>query len=367
MARKLASDKILFITLVALSLFGCVMIYSASAVSSGEMSGNPYRYLVKQIAALIVSGIAAFAVYRTDYRIFARPWIVYGAYGVTLALAVFTLFRPPINGARRWIPLGVTMLQPAELLKVALVLLLAHRLARKSEKAGDPERALVPSVVFAGVAAGVVVLQPDLGTAVCYVMLCAVLLWLAGARARWFLFGALAMVPVLAVLLLSADYRRARILAFLHPEADPLGRGFQAIQSLIAVGAGGWFGNGLGGSRQKLFFLPFPHTDFIFAIVGEELGFAGALSIVACFAVVAWRGLRAARRAPDAFAAFLAAGATAMIVVQAAINLSVVLALLPTKGIPLPFVSYGGSSLVASWIAGALILNISQHEVAERG
>lgn len=367
MARKLASDKILFITLVVLSLFGCVMIYSASAVSSGEMSGNPYRYLVKQIAALIVGGIAAFVVYRTDYRIFARPWIVYGAYGATLALAVFTLFRPPINGARRWIPLGVTMLQPAELLKVALVVLLAHQLAKKSEKAGDPERALIPSVVFAGVAAAVVVLQPDLGTAVCYVMLCAVLLWLSGARARWFLFGALAMVPVLAALLLSADYRRARILAFLHPEADPLGRGFQAIQSLIAVGAGGWFGNGLGGSRQKLFFLPFPHTDFIFAIVGEELGFIGALGIVACFGVVAWRGLRAARRAPDAFAAFLAAGATAMIVVQAAINLSVVLALVPTKGIPLPFVSYGGSSLVASWIAGGLILNISQHEVAERG
>ena len=367
MARKLASDKILFITLVALSLFGCVMIYSASAVSAGEMSGNPYRYLVKQIAALVLGGIAAFAVYRTDYRIFAKPWIVYGAYGVTLALAVFTLFRPAINGAKRWIALGPMQLQPAELLKVALVLLLAHQLARKSEKAGDPERALLPSVVFAGVAAGVVVLQPDLGTAVCYVMLCAVLLWLSGARGRWFAFGALAMIPVLAALLLTADYRRARILAFLHPEADPLGRGFQAIQSLIAVGAGGWCGNGLGGSRQKLFFLPFPHTDFIFAIGGEELGFIGALAVVVGFGLVAWRGLRAARRAPDAFASFLAAGATAMIVVQAAINLSVVLALVPTKGIPLPFVSYGGSSLIASWIAGGLILNISQHEVPEGG
>ncbi len=367
MARKLASDKVLFITLVVLSLFGCVMIYSASAVSSGETSGNPYRYLVKQILSLILGGIAAFVVYRTDYRLFGKPWVVYGAYGATLALAVFTLFRPPINGARRWIPLGVTMLQPAELLKVALVLLLAHQLARKTEKAGDPERALFPAIVFSGVAAAVVVLQPDLGTAVCYVMLCAVLLWLAGARARWFLVGAAAMLPLFAALLLTASYRRARILSFLHPEADPLGRGFQAIQSLIAVGAGGWFGNGLGGSRQKLFFLPFPHTDFIFAIVGEELGFIGALGIVVGFGIVAWRGLRAARRAPDAFAAFLAAGATAMIVVQAAINLSVVLALVPTKGIPLPFVSYGGSSLIASWIAGGLILNISQHEVAERG
>jgi cell division protein FtsW len=367
MARKLASDKVLFITLVVLSLFGCVMIYSASAVSAGETSGNPYRYLVKQIAALVLGGIAAFTIYRTDYRRFARPWVVYGAYGLTLALAVFTLFRPPINGARRWIPLGVTMLQPAELLKVALVVLLAHQLARKTEKAGDPERALIPAVVFSGVAAAVVMLQPDLGTAVCYVLLCAVLLWLAGARLRWFAYGALAAVPVLAILLLSADYRRARLLAFLHPEADPLGRGFQAMQSLIAVGAGGWFGNGLGGSRQKLFFLPFPHTDFIFAIVGEELGFIGAVGLVAGFGIVAWRGLRAARRAPDAFGAFLAAGATAMIVVQAAINLAVVLALVPTKGIPLPFVSYGGSSLIASWIAGGIILNVAQHEVPERG
>ena len=365
MARKLTSDKVLFVALVALSLFGCVMIYSASAVSAGETSGNPYRFLIKQIAALALGGVAAFLVYRTDYRRFAKPWVVYGAYGLSLALAAFALLRPPINGARRWIPLGVTMLQPSELLKVALVLLLAYQLSRKSAKAGNPELALVPSLVFSVVAAGVVVLQPDLGTAACYVMLCTVLLWLAGARARWFVFGALAMLPVLAVLMLSADYRRARLLSFLNPEADPLGAGFQAIQSLIAVGAGGWLGNGLGGSRQKLFFLPFPHTDFIFAIVGEELGFIGAAALVACFGVVAWRGLRAARRAPDAFAAFLAAGATAMIVVQAAINLSVVLALVPTKGIPLPFVSYGGSSLVASWIAGGLILNISQHEVAE--
>ncbi|HEY3203646.1 MAG TPA: putative lipid II flippase FtsW [Thermoanaerobaculia bacterium] len=367
MARKLASDKVLFIALVALSLFGCVMIYSASAVSAGETSGNPYRFLLKQIAALAIGGIAAFAVYRTDYRLFSRTWVVYGAYTGALLLAVFALFRPPINAARRWIPLGFIMLQPSELLKIALVLLLAHHLSRKSEKAGDPERALAPVLVFTAAAAGVVVLEPDLGTAFCYVMLSAVLLWLAGARVRVFVIAALATLPLLAALLLSADYRRARLLSFWKPEADPLGAGFQAIQSLIAVGAGGWIGNGLGGSRQKLFFLPYPHTDFIFAIVGEELGFVGSLAIVAGFGVIAWRGLRAARRAPDAFGAFLAAGATAMIVVQAAINLSVVLALVPTKGIPLPFVSYGGSSLVASWIAGGLILNISQHEVPDSG
>jgi len=243
------------------------------------------------------------------------------------------------------------------------VLLLAYQIARKGKPIADPERALIPTTVFTAIAAGVVLLEPDLGTATCYVLLGAVLLWLAGVRTRFFVIALAGLVPLLAALAFSASYRRARLLAFLHPEADPLGAGFQTIQSLIAVGTGGLTGNGLGGGRQKLFFLPYPHTDFIFAIVGEELGFIGAAAVVACFAVVGWRGLRAARRAPEPFAAFLAAGATAIIVVQAAINMSVVLALVPTKGIPLPFVSYGGSSLVAFWIAGGLLLNVSQHEV----
>ena len=365
MARKLSSDKVLFAALIVLSLFGCVMIYSASAVSAGATGGNPYRYLIKQIAALAAGGLAAVVVYRTDYRFFARPAVVYGAYGGAWLLCVAALFHPPINSARRWISLGPAMLQPSELLKIGLVLLLAHQIARKTKASGDPERALLPAVTFTVLAAGVVVLEPDLGTAACYVLLCGILLWLAGVRARYFWLVAAGFVPLLAFLALSANYRRARVFSFLRPDADPLGTGFQALQSLIAVGAGGWWGNGLGSGRQKLFFLPYPHTDFIFAIVGEELGFVGAMGVVLAFAVVAWRGIRAARRAPDSFAAFLAAGATALLVVQAAINVSVVLCMVPTKGLPLPFISYGGSSLVASWIAGGLILNISQHEVAE--
>jgi cell division protein FtsW len=364
MARKLASDRILFVALVALSLFGLVMIYSASAVSAAQTAGNPYRFLIKQVAALALGGVAAFWISRVDYRLFARPLLVYGAYGGAFALCVLALFFPPINSARRWIPLGAFMLQPSELLKVGLVLLLAYQVSRKMQKTGQPDGAILPAAVFSGAAAAVVLAEPDLGTAACYIILCGVVLWLAGVRARVFGLAAAILLPLATILALSADYRRARLLAFLHPEADPLGAGFQTLQSLIAVGAGGLSGTGLGGSRQKLFFLPYPHTDFIFAIVGEELGFLGAASLVAAFAILAWRGLRAARRAPDAFAAFLAAGATAMLVVQAAINISVVLALMPTKGIPLPFVSYGGSSILASWIAAGLILNVSQHEVA---
>jgi cell division protein FtsW len=363
MARKLASDKVLFAALVALSLFGCVMIYSASAVSASQTNGSPYRYLVKQIIALAAGGLAAFIVYRTDYRLFSRPWIVYAIFFGAFALCVAALFAPPINAARRWLRLGPATLQPSELLKIGLVLVLAHQLAKKSRGADSPERALLPCAVLTALSAGIVMLQPDLGTAACLVAIAACVLWLAGARLRWLAVAAACLVPLAAALALSADYRKARILSFLRPEADPLGAGFQAIQSLIAVGAGGWTGSGLGASRQKLFFLPYPHTDFIFAIVGEELGFLGAFGVVACFAVVAWRGLRAARRAPDPASALLAAGATAMLVVQAAINVSVVLALVPTKGIALPFVSYGGSSLVACWIAAGLLLNISQHEV----
>jgi len=363
MARKLATDKVLFVPLVALSLFGCVMIYSASAVSAAETFGSPYRYLVKQIVALVVGGIAAFVVSRTDYRFFSRPWVVYVAYGGAFALCVAALFQPPINAARRWIPLGPVMIQPSELLKVALVLLLASQIARKTLESGDPQKAVKPALFFTLLAAAVVLLEPDLGTAACYLMLVGVLLWVAGVRAKLFLVLGAAAIPLVAAAALGVDYRRARLLSFLNPEADPLGAGFQALQSLIAVGAGGLFGSGLGASRQKLFFLPYPHTDFIFAIVGEELGFIGAVGVVLCFGVIAWRGFRAARRAPDAFGALLAAGATAMLVVQAAVNVSVVLVLMPTKGIPLPFVSYGGSSLVASWIAAGLILNVSQHEV----
>jgi cell division protein FtsW len=361
MARKLASDRVLFVALVVLSLFGCVMIYSASAVSASQNAGSPYRYLLKQIAALAVGGLGAFVVSRMDYRKLARPAVVYGAYGLAVVLCLAVLFRPPINAARRWIVAGPLMIQPSELLKIALVLVLASQIASKNEEGGGVDRAVLPCIVLTALAAGLVILEPDMGTAICYVALCGVVLWLAGARGRVFAFAGAALLPLLAALALSASYRRARLLAFLHPEADPLGSGFQAIQSLIAVGAGGWFGNGLGGSRPKLFFLPYPHTDFIFAIVGEELGFLGAAAVVAAFAVLAWRGMRAARRAPDAFGAYLAAGATAMIVVQAAINVGVVLALLPTKGLPLPFLSYGGSSLVVSWLAAGLILNVSQH------
>lgn len=361
MARKLASDKILFAAFLALALLGCVMIYSASAPEATRMFGNPYRYLAKQLAALIVGLTLAFVVSRIDHRHFRNPAIVYGGLVLCLLLCVAVLFRPPINAARRWLVFGPLQLQPAEFLKVALVLFLAYQLDRKRERLDDFVHGVLPAATFLGLSAAVVLAEPDFGTATSYLLVAGALFFLAGAPLKYFAIGIAGCVPVMTLIVLSAGYRRQRFLAFLHPEADPLGRGFQAAQSLIAVGTGGIFGNGLGQSRQKLFFLPYPHTDFIYAIVGEELGFVGAVAVIALFGLVAWRGLRAARRAPEPHLGYLAAGATAMIVLQAAMNLGVVLTLLPTKGIGLPFLSYGGSSLVADCLAAGILLNVSQH------
>jgi cell division protein FtsW len=209
---------------------------------------------------------------------------------------------------------------------------------------------------------GLILLEPDLGTAISLLMAVAAMIFAAGLNYRYLVGTVLAAAPVLYFLIASSPYRLRRLLAFMNPEADPLGDGFQVMQSLIAVGTGGVFGRGLMGGVQKLFFLPEPHTDFIYAVIGEELGLLGATTVLICFCVIAWRGVRIALRAQDAFGSFLALGLTAMIAVQALVNISVVLGLLPTKGIPLPLVSSGGSSLMISLLAMGVLLNVSQHE-----
>jgi cell division protein FtsW len=210
--------------------------------------------------------------------------------------------------------------------------------------------------------AGLILLEPDLGTAISLLMAVAAMIFAAGLNYRYMVGTVLATAPVLYFLIASSPYRLRRLLAFMNPEADPLGDGFQVMQSLIAVGTGGVFGRGLMGGVQKLFFLPEPHTDFIYAVIGEELGLLGATTVLICFCVIAWRGVRIALRAQDAFGSLLALGLTAMIAVQALVNISVVLGLLPTKGIPLPLVSSGGSSLMISLLAMGVLLNVSQHE-----
>jgi cell division protein FtsW len=366
MARKLAFDRLLFGSVVLLVFTGLLMIYSASAMqvylpSSGAPAGA-YFFVIKQTVAVVIGSILAFLVMSIDYRRLNDPRLI-GALVVLLTGAlVAVLLRAPVNGARRWLSLGVIKsIQPSEFAKVGLVIALAALLSRREREVTHPTRTLLPILGLVGLFAGLVLLEPDFGTAVTYFVIAAAMLFFAGLPLKYFLGSALLLVPTLSAFVWTAQYRRDRLISFLHPEADPLGRGFHAIQSLIAVGTGGVTGLGLGHGKQKLFFLPYPHTDFIYAIVGEELGLVGCAAVLALFGLLFARGVRAAANAPDSFGRLLGVGFSVMVVVQALVNVSVVLSLLPTKGIPLPFLSYGGSALFADLIAVGILLNLSQH------
>jgi cell division protein FtsW len=359
-AKKLAFDRVLFTVVVLLVLLGLVMVYSASAPMARAQGRALNPFLLRQMVAALV-GFAAMAVaMHVDYRHLKRRGVVAAMLATVVALLVLVLFGPELNATRRWLFVAGVSIQPAELAKLALVPFVAYHLDRGLERVNRREL-LLPVGLATGAIAGLVILQPDLGTAVLIVATVATLLFLGGLAWRYILLGLAAALPAGALLIWMAPYRRARLFAFLDPEKDPLGSGFQALQSLIAIGSGGVTGLGPGESVQKLYFLPYPHSDFIFAIVAEELGMLGAIVLVGLFALLFWRGVRAGLRAPDPFGKFLGWGFASMLVLQALINISVALALLPTKGIPLPFLSYGGSSLVVSLAACGVLLNVSQH------
>jgi cell division protein FtsW len=276
-------------------------------------------------------------------------------------LLVAVLFSRPVNGTRRWFAVAGFGIQPSELAKLAAVLFAALILERRMHRINDVTYSLPPIGLVLGGLVALILLEPDFGTAVSLLAVVGVMVFAAGLSYRYVIGAGVVTLAGLVVVLIQAPYRVKRILTFLDPWSDPLGHGFQIIQSLIAVGTGGVFGKGLMEGKQKLFFLPEPHTDFIYAVIAEELGLIGALVILACFAVIAWRGLRTSVRAPDSFGAFLALGITMMLVLQAFVNISVVLGLMPTKGIPLPLVSAGGSSLLINLLGVGVLLNISQH------
>jgi cell division protein FtsW len=286
-------------------------------------------------------------------------WTLLGV--VTLAL-IAVLFGIKRNGATRW--LSVTSgigVQPSELAKLAIIIFTAAVLERRMHRIDDVSHSLLPIGVVLGGTVALILLQPDLGTAFSIAMIGSVMVFAAGLHYSYLAGLFVASVPALYLLLAGSEYRWRRVEAFLDPWSDPLGKGHQMIQSMIAVGTGGILGRGLMGGMQKLFYLPEPHNDFIYAVIAEELGFIGATVVVGCFCVITWRGLRAAMRAPDQFGAFMAIGLTTMMAFQALLNISVVLGLLPTKGIPLPFVSAGGSSLLINMVGMGILLNISQH------
>jgi cell division protein FtsW len=360
MAKKLAFDRVLFTTIALLIIFGLVMVYSASAAIARERSPLVDPFLVKQALAAVVGLALMVCLMHLDYRRLRSPAVIYSTLAVALLLLGGVLFSPQLNGTRRWFFLAGLSLQPSELAKLALVPFLAYQLDRKHDEVNHLSL-LAPVALVTGLVASLILLEPDMGTAVLLAATALLLVFLAGLSWRW-MAGALALVPpVLGLLVMAEPYRRERFFTFLDPERDPLGSGFQALQSLIAVGSGGLLGLGPGKSVQKLYFLPHPESDFIFSIVAEELGMAGALALVVAFAVFAWRGLRAGAKAPDAFGRYLGWGFTGVVALQALINVSVTVAMLPTKGIPLPFISYGGSSLVVTLCACGVLLNVSQH------
>ncbi|TMQ24998.1 MAG: putative lipid II flippase FtsW [Candidatus Rokuibacteriota bacterium] len=352
----------LFGVAVMLLSAGVVMVYSASAVVAADRFGDPYFFLKKQLFWALLGSVGMLVAVRVDYRRLERfvlPALVLA--GVLLVLVLIPPIGQAINGTRRWIRLGPVSFQPAELAKVALVFYLAAFVARRQEEVADVRRGILPPLLVAGSFAALVLVQPDLGNCLTLVALTFGLLYLAGSPVRYLAWAMAPALPLLVLAIYAAPYRLRRVTAFWDPWADPRGSGFQIIQSWLAFGNGGLVGQGIGGSRQKLFYLPESHTDFIFAVVGEELGFLGAAAFVALFAVLVWRGLRVGLRTSEPFGAYLALGITLLIATQTLVNLGVVTGLLPTKGLPLPFISFGGSALSMTMLSTGVLLNISQH------
>ena len=365
MARKLKSDRILFLTTTLLVALSLVMVYSASAAVALQRYEQANFYLIRQATwSLMGLGLLA-VVMRVDYRLYRRPSVVWWCLILVALALVGVLFSDPVNNARRWYRLWGLSFQPSELAKLLVIIFSAALLERRMHRINDVGYSLTPLGITVGGLVGLVLLQPDFGTAMSIVLICGVMVFAAGINYAYIAGAALTMLPLVVTLVMSSDYRRRRVLTFLDPWQDPLGDGFQIIQSLIAVGTGGVTGRGLMNGVQKLFYLPEAHTDFIYAVISEEFGLIGATLVLVCFGLITWRGLRIALGAPDTFGALLAIGLTTMIVAQALVNVSVVLGLMPTKGLPLPFISAGGSSLLVNLVGMGVLLNVSQHTVPE--
>jgi cell division protein FtsW len=364
MARTLKSDKTLFIATMLLVSVSLVMVYSASAVQALAKYQVANYFLYRQLAWAILGVCALFAAMRIDYRRYREPFVIWTLLAITIVLLLSVFFFAPINGTRRWMSLGYASLQPSELAKLAVILFTAALLERRMHRVNDPGYTLLPIGVVTFSLVSLILFQPDFGTAACIVGIVIAILFAAGLSYRYLFGAALLIAPAAVVLVASSEYRYQRWVTYLDPWKDELGAGFQIIQSLYAIGSGGLFGKGLMDGVQKLYYIPEPHTDFIFAVIAEEFGLVGTTVILLCFALIIWRGLRTSLLAQDRFGALLALGLTMMIGMQALLNISVVTQLLPTKGLPLPLVSNGGSSLLINLVSIGMLLNISQQSSA---
>lgn len=365
MAKKLRIDWFLFAIAASLALFGSIMVYSASAmISLRESNGvTQYTYFYKQFAFTIFGLMVMYAVSKIDYHIYENQYVVYGALLITVFLLVAVFAFPAINGARRWIRFPGMSFQPSEIAKISVPLFLAYFLTIKKDVVGDLKETVLPCIGMMIVVAGLIFMEPDLGTVIVLSAVFVAVYFAAGAKLTHIGAVSIALFAIMLLALFLAPWRMRRLVAFLEPCSDQnkMGAGYQVCQSLMGIGSGGVFGEGFARGQQKLFYLPYPHSDFIFATVGEELGMIGTIAVVIVFALLLWRGTRAALLAPDRFGMLLGIGIITGIIVQALFNISVVTSILPAKGIPLPFISYGGSSIVLTLFAVGILLSISQH------
>jgi cell division protein FtsW len=355
-------DTVLFTAVAALIGIGLVMVFSASSATAYAEHGDIAYYLKRQLIWLAIGLAGAYACYRVPYQHLRRfaPWLLLVAL-VGLALVFVPHVGLGVNGGRRWIGTPSLSIEPSEFAKLALVIYLAAVLSARGERITSLVRGLFPLCVPVALMAVLVLKEPDMGTASLFVFTAMAMFFAAGARLVHLAAVVLVTVPFAALTVLATPYRRARIFAFVDPWKDPLNTGFHIVQSLLALGSGGIFGVGLGASRAKFFYLPEQYTDFIFSVLGEELGLIGTLAVVALFVMLAYRSIRIALAAPDRFGFFLAIGCAAMITIQAFVNIGVVSSSWPVTGVPLPFISFGGSSLVVNLIAVALIANVGRH------
>jgi cell division protein FtsW len=353
-------DRALLLAVAALTAFGLVMVFSASEVQGWLWFHNAAYYFERQLMWLALGVILLIACATLDYHRLRPLAMPLGL--VTVALMVLVLlphFGVEVNGARRWLRLGPLQMQPAELAKIAAIIFMALWLERHRDRLSSLENGVVPFLALLGFTILLVILERDLGTTLIIAGILLAQFLVAGGRKRHVLLLALIMALCVYLFIRMEPYRLHRILAFVDPWSDPLNTGFQAIQSVVALGSGGFAGLGLGHSIQKYQWLPFAHTDFIFAIVGEETGLIGTSAVLALFGLFAYRGYRVALKAPDAFGSLLACGVTTWIALQAMINIAAVTVTLPTTGIPLPFISYGGSSLAINLLAVGILINVS--------
>jgi cell division protein FtsW len=360
MAKRISVDRWLFTVTLLLVFVGLIMVFSASAVMAKERYGSPYTFLTRQALWAVAGMLAMLVCMKFDYRKYKHPGFVYSLLGATTLMLISVFFLDRAHNTHRWIHWGAFSFQPSELAKPALIFFLAYFLESRTKSMEDWRNTLLPAIVPTLVFLGLIVFQPDLGTAIACAAITLCILFVGGMQLRYFGYALLASVPALYVLIFHVSYRRDRILAFLNPYADPQKTGFHIIQSMIAVSTGGIAGLGLMEGKQKLFYLPEPHTDFIYAVTAEEFGLVGSVFVAALFAIFLWRGLRTAVKTDAVFGRYVAIGITSMVVLQACINISVVLGMMPTKGIPLPLISYGGSSLFITLACIGVLLNITQ-------